>query len=210
MSFVIVDTEYTTWPGALESGWSLQGQHREVVQIAAIKVDGGFKEAAAFDVLVVPTFNPILSDLFIKLTGITQKMVDDAGRPFVERQSEFFDFCDGGNIPIICMNADEAVFRENCRLNKIDFPFVSSWHRLRPHLEQQGIDLTGMSSGDLHKLTPEPLSLGHTHYALHDVRSMGRWLQYAKTANAFSVNQLPAGAPDFDPRSRKPDPLQCG
>src|ERR1700722_7994120 len=172
MSAIIVDTEYTTWPGALESGWSLPGRHREIVQIAAIKVSDSFEEEAAFDVLIRPAINPILSDLFTELTGITQKMVDTQGRAFPERQNAFLEFSDGGKLPIICMDADEAVFRENCRLNNVDFPFPLSWHRLRPYLELQKIDLTKISSGDLHKLTPAPLPAGHTHYALHDVRSM--------------------------------------
>ena len=178
---IIVDTEYTTWEGALESGWALPSQHREIVQIAAIKVDENFNEIASFDVLVIPKINPTLSDLFIELTGITQQMVTSNGLPMPDRLPQFVEFC--GTHPVICMNADEAVFRENCQINDVAFPWNDSWndswHRLRPFLEQQGVDPTSVSSGDLHRLTSKPLT-GHTHNALHDVRSMARWLQQAK------------------------------
>jgi inhibitor of KinA sporulation pathway (predicted exonuclease) len=190
---IIVDTEYTTWPGALESGWSLPGQRREIVQISAIRVSD-YEETAFFDKLVIPKINFLLSDLFIELTGIQQEDIIENGDSFAQRQKEFLDFC--GADPIICMNADETVFRENCGINDVDFPF-RSFHRLRPFLEAQGVDLTGISSGDLHTLTASPL-VGHTHNALHDVRSMACWLRHAGRP---SIDQLPTGAPTSDPRS---------
>jgi inhibitor of KinA sporulation pathway (predicted exonuclease) len=197
MSAIIVDTEYTTWPGALESGWALPNQHREVVQIAAVRVDAEFNVVDEFDVLVRPTINAILSDLFIDLTHINQLDVDQRGSRFSERLQELWWFANSGKLPVICMNADEAVMHENCRINNIEFPFENSWHRLRPYLEKRGIDLRNLSSGDLHRLTPHPLEGGHTHYALHDVKSMARFLQYA----GATIDDLPTGAPSVDPRS---------
>lgn len=201
---IIVDTEYTTWPGALESGWREPGQHREIVQIAAIKIDENFQEIESFDVLVRPTINSDLSPLFVELTGITGTMVETKGKSFTEQLGAFYNFCEKGLLPLICMNADEAVFRDNCSLNKTPFPFLHSWHRLRPYLESLGINLSQISSGDLHRLTSAPLSVGHTHYALHDVRSMGRWMEDAQQKGLLtSLSQLPTGAPAFDPRSKQ-------
>lgn len=201
MAAIIVDTEYTTWPGALESGWSGRGQHREIVQIAAIQVDNQFHEIRSLDLLVQPSINPILSPLFIELTGIGQAAVDAKGMSFEEALDRFYGFAWRGSLPVVCMNADETVFRENCRLTGIEFPFAQSWHRLRPFLEASGVDLSTRSSGDLHLLTPTPL-IGHTHNALHDVRSMARWLQHAQgTVLGEGLGQLPTGAPDRDPRS---------
>jgi inhibitor of KinA sporulation pathway (predicted exonuclease) len=197
MSAIIVDTEYTTWPGALESGWSLPDQHREIVQIAAVRVDDRFNVIAEFDVLVKPAINPVLSDLFVQLTQIQQEDVAIRGAPFSERLLELWWFADSGRLPVICMNADEAVMRENCRINQTPFPFKGSWHRVRPYLEKTGIDVSNISSGDLHRLTPNPIMDGHTHYALHDVNSMARFLQHAGAA----VGELPTGAPTVDPRS---------
>lgn len=195
---VIIDTEYTTWPGALESGWAEPGQHREVVQISAIRIED-FHEVDHLDILVRPTLNPILSPLFVELTGIDQATVDENGVSFSDALTTVCEWISGS--PVVCMNADEAVFRENCTINGRDFSFPS-FHRLRPFLETEGVDLTGLSSGDLHRLTDTPIE-GHTHNALHDVRSMAIWLGWAARQGRFrSLDQLPTGAPQTDPRSR--------
>lgn len=195
---VIIDTEYTTWQGALESGWSAPGQLKEIVQIAAIRVNDEFKEVDSLDLIVRPTVNPKVSDFFVELTGITQERIDEEGYLFDEAFLALLDWVNGE--PVICMNADEMVMRQNCDINDLPFAF-SSWHRLRPFLEAQGIDLTGLSSGDLHTLTFSPLK-GHTHNALHDVRSMAVWLADAKSRGVLaSLDDLPTGAPEFDPRS---------
>lgn len=198
MTAVIVDTEYTTWPGALESGWSAPDQHREIVQIAAIAVDDAFREIRSLDLLVRPAVNPQLSDLFVELTGITQSDVDARGGRFGTQLARFLRFV--GEDPIVCMNGDGGVFAENGRLNDEAIPDLR-WHRLRPFLEAQGIDLGRLSSGDLHTLTPHPLA-GHTHNALHDVRSMAAWLAHAKRTGVFAdLAQLPTDIPTVDPRS---------
>lgn len=36
---IVFDTEYTTWDGAKERGWSNPNEHRELVQIAAQKIN---------------------------------------------------------------------------------------------------------------------------------------------------------------------------
>ncbi len=197
---IVVDTEYTTWPGALENGWSAPGQHREVVQIAALRVDENFVVQDRFNILVRPRVNPVLSDLFIKLTTLTQEQVDRDGVAFPDALQAFSDFC--RQYKIICMNADEAVFRENCRLNDVAFSFPASWHRLRPFLEKNDVDVKTHASGDLHKLTPAPLATGHTHLASHDVESMACWLAHAKKTGVLkTLSDLPTGAPTQDPRS---------
>ena len=35
---VVCDLEYTAWAGSLQRGWSDPGEHREIVQIAAIRL----------------------------------------------------------------------------------------------------------------------------------------------------------------------------
>lgn len=197
MTFIIVDTEYTTWPGALEGNWSAPGQHREIVQIGAIRVDSDFRETDAFDVLVRPNINPVLSNIFVELTGITQEDVDFRGMPFETAFGEFLAFADA---PIICMNGDGGVFRENCSLNGISIPTPFTFHRLRPFIESLDIDLGKTSSGELHTLTPTPI-LGHTHNALHDVRSMAVWLHHAWRRRIFDIDHLPTDIPTIDPRS---------
>lgn len=201
MSLVIADFEYTTWPGALESGWAVPWQHREIVQIGAIRVDDEFNELQAFQLLVRPRVNPILSDLFVDLTHIEQHHVDIKGVYFDEAYRRFYDQFLGGR-SIICMSGDEAVWKENRKLNGFTFePRACTWYRLRPLLEHVGVDLTRVSSGDLHMLTDEPLQ-GHAHNALHDVRSMAAWLRYARRQGwPTSLELMPSGPPAVDPRS---------
>ena len=197
--FIILDFEYTTWPGALESNWSQEGQYREVVQMTGLRFDDDFNEIGGRDILVKPVFNPELSPLFIELTGITQEIVDGYGIPFADALKLFSMFI-RPETSVICMNGDEGVMRENCALHDVEYPF-GSWYRLRPFLEACGVTMAGLSSGDLHKLTVAPLT-GHTHNALHDVRSMAHWLKDAKARGVFeSVHQLGTGIPERDPRS---------
>ncbi len=193
---IITDSEYTTWKDALQTGWSGPGQHREIVQLAAARVTSDFsKVIETIDLMVVPKINPKLSPFFIELTGIKQTAVDNHGMSFPARLDQFWSFSENGTLPVICMNADEAVVRENCRINEVQFPFENSWHRLRPYLDQIGIDIS-VSSGDLHKLTHDPLKSNMTHYALHDVLSMVKFLRHISA----DISYLPTGAPTVDPR----------
>jgi inhibitor of KinA sporulation pathway (predicted exonuclease) len=203
MSYIITDTEYTTWPGALESGWAERWQHREIFQLGAIKTNDRFDVLASLLVYVVPSINSELSQLSQQLTGVSQLQLIEFGTTFPDALTRFVNFA-GANPRIICMNGDSAVFRENCEINGIPFPFERDFHRLRPLLEQRGIDLSDNSSGDLHRLTPTPI-IGHTHDALHDCRSMSVWLKHACEQGIFaSLDQLPVEVPKIDPRSRKP------
>ena len=37
-AFVFYDTEYTSWEGAMQRNWSGPNEHRELVQLSAIRV----------------------------------------------------------------------------------------------------------------------------------------------------------------------------
>lgn len=102
---------------------------------------------------------------------------------------------------VICMNSDSGVFSENCRIHDME-NHLPLWHRLYPfYLELGGSPR--LASGDLHRLTDTPL-VGHTHNALHDVRSMAVWLAYQKRQGLFQdISQLPTEVPTVDPRSLK-------
>ena len=91
---VVFDLEYTAWDGSLANNWSRPGEHREIVQIGAVKLDAtdGMVELDSFECLVMPKNNPILSDYFIELTGITQDRVDSHGVSFSEMLSLFEAF----------------------------------------------------------------------------------------------------------------------
>lgn len=66
---VFVDTEYTTFGPTRATGRPEAHHHKEIVQIAAIKVQDVLDTAPqTFDVKVKPIHNPLLSHFFIELT----------------------------------------------------------------------------------------------------------------------------------------------
>ena len=77
---VIFDLEFTAWEGSMESRWTRPGELTEVVQIGAVKLDAAsLKEVDAFEMLVKPRVNPILSDYLVALTGIDNKQLAARG-----------------------------------------------------------------------------------------------------------------------------------
>ena len=75
MQIVIFDTEFTAWEGSMQRQWSLDWEHREIIQIAAVKVEltlSGAQVVSSFNTLVKTVINPTLSDYIIQLTGIEQ------------------------------------------------------------------------------------------------------------------------------------------
>lgn len=125
---VVYDLEYTTWEGARERRWSGPGEHREVVQIGAVRLDDG----AELSLLVKPRLNPTLSAYFVSLTGVTQDQVDDHGLPFAEALDRLAGFA--AEARLAANGGDEGVLRENCALAGRDFPFEGRCHDLAPLL----------------------------------------------------------------------------
>lgn len=114
--FVLYDLEWTSWEGAAKRHWSGPNEYREVVQIGAIRVDGSMlEELEVLTQFVRPRINPLLSDYFVALTGITQEDVDSRGVPFQAALVRFAEFCDG--CPAYSWGWDYAVLFENAALN---------------------------------------------------------------------------------------------
>ena len=103
---VIFDLEFTSWPGSNERMWSLPEENREVVQIGAVKIEttNGLREMGSFTILVQPLKNPVLSEYFVKLTGITQAQVDNQGSPFPNALAHFTDFIGKSPVNILYRN----------------------------------------------------------------------------------------------------------
>jgi len=76
---VVFDLELTAWPGSAARNWSAPGEHPEIIQIGAVRLDGALREIAAFDLAVRPRLNPILSEYIKDLTGLTQERIDREG-----------------------------------------------------------------------------------------------------------------------------------
>ena len=122
---VVFDTEYTAWEGSRECGWTRPGEHREIVQIGAVRLNPmrDWAVDGSLDVIVRPHLNPDLSDYFKNLTGISQERVDREGTDLALALDQFRDF--GGKDAVFVSNGrDSEVFMENCRLVGVSNPLA--------------------------------------------------------------------------------------
>lgn len=184
--FVIYDLEFTTWPGAQERGWTAPGEFREIVQIGALRVDGGTLEVEAeFDVLVRPVRNPRLSPYFEALTGITEDHLAARGQDFASAYNAFLKFCNGNYA--VSYGNDMVVIGENLILQ---FPPGEtpaapspSFLNIRPHLNARIPATRGLSAGELHDgLDDEDGEgpRGPSHNALVDCYGIVEALRYLR------------------------------
>jgi len=168
---VILDTEFTTWEGALESNWGEDWQHREIVQFGAVKINTETLEIlGTFDKLVKPHINPELTEFFVHLTGITKENVEANGRPFETVYKEFIDFADGDRV--YCYGWDGKVIAENCELfNCMQLFHALDFTSLHSYFQLHGVDTSTVNSGALAKYFNVPLEI-QEHNAMDDVYSI--------------------------------------
>lgn len=172
---IIYDTEYTTWPGALQNGWSEPWQHREIVQIGAIRIDlGDMREIDTLDILIRPVRNPQLSDYFTQLTGITQAQVDMQGMNFPDAYHRFMTFC--GGLPRAAYGNDAQIVRDNLRLHAMpasedEFSGLDIGPWFMTHGAAYGVK-KGVNSGKLAATVGAPIPSSNEHNAVHDARSI--------------------------------------
>lgn len=190
---VIYDTEFTAWPGSNERGWSQPWENRELIQLAAIKVqvsDCGVTTLASFNELIKPVKNPVLSDYIVDLTGITQDMVDNLGVDFSSALALFKQFSDDGTIPCVAWGNDSDVVRENCQLFDMPYPRFNGGfgdlHRLAKVHDLPGV---GKCSGELASFLGLELE-GKNHNALFDVRSIVLALNHWLSSGNLTVETL--------------------
>ena len=174
---VIFDTEFTTWEGALEGGWSGPNEHREIVQIAAQKIDLMHETVIdRYEQLVRPRINSELSDYFQDLTGISQQSIDAGGVDFQE-MFEVFDAW-AGDLDRYAYGcrvdepADVAVLEENIALYKLPLTISrQQYGNLASVYQSIGVDTSQYNSGKLFEAFGLKLD-GHEHNAMHDVDSL--------------------------------------
>ena len=169
------DMEWTSWEGAVAKNFSESWQHREIIQIGAVRLDpiDSFCEVAAFNQYVVPQVNPELSDYIVKLTGITQSKLDREGIPFQIALDMFEKFTDNWRLPTYSWGHDWTVIMESCDLYKLPIPkgIDNNMHNLHQNFLSAGLDVSRTMSGELHSHFGLSLN-SHAHDAIHDVRSM--------------------------------------
>ena len=191
MSFVIFDTEYTSWKGCQENGWH-GNQKREIVQISALKVSDTLDIIDEFTSLCKPLVNPLLSDYFTNLTHITNAQIEKEGRMFKEVFTDFVAFA-GNNI---CYShgwgadyfnkSDGEIIKENLTLYNLPMKKNVKYRNIAPifkHLyEKNKIKVKSQSSGQIAEIlglseNMKKLQL-NPHNALYDVYSILEGLKY--------------------------------
>lgn len=183
---VIVDLEYTAWEGSLARGWSEPYEHREVIQIGAVRLDAKtFTVLGSFDVLVRPKQNPTLSDYIVRLTRITDAMLHDHGVAFPEALARFVAFS-GLDIPLLANGSDGAVLRENCAIHCVPEVFaVGRVLNIRPALARA----TGLGADELVSCElPALLGIGpppERHSALLDANAIATALAELRRRGAI-------------------------
>lgn len=177
----ILDLEFTAWEGSSQRGWSESWEWREIVQIGLVLADAGkaFAMCDEIEIAVQPLRNPVLSDYFTALTGITQAGLEKAARPFDEAMSALAAV--GAPAETIIFNgADGEILRENCAMRKIAAPWPEErMFNFRPLLARTlGRPSSELASSDLPALAGTAVP-GRAHSALHDCRAIAaafaRW-----------------------------------
>ena len=172
---VVFDLEFTAWAGSMASRWSRDGEHTEVVQVGAVKLDAEtLKLTDEFECLVRPRVNPVLSQYLIDLTGITNEMLDAKAVDFITAYRGFLDFV--GPSPIWAFGRDDQILAFNLKLYAWDGLPVPPYSNAVPWFAAHGIDLMGKHACDVAEASGAVFT-GRKHDALSDARSVAVGLQ---------------------------------
>ncbi len=188
--FIIFDSEYASWDGFLTAPKE-EKKKAEVVQIAALKVNAAdLTVREKFCQYIKPHFTPKLTDYFIKLTGITDDLLDEKGIDFLSAYKKFVEFC--GMAPCyshawnpLDIIGDGSVFDDNLALwQASDLPRpryknIAPW--FREQYTKRGISISRQASGEIATLLncQDKLPQGlQPHNALYDVYSILAGLRF--------------------------------
>lgn len=187
---ILFDTEFTSWAGAQERNWSGENEHREIVQLGALKLDpaNGYEVLDKQILFAKPVKNPTLSDYFMRLTGITQQEVDAYGLSYPELQREFAKFitdCD-----VWSYGGDEKVMAENCQIHDIPTLEQGRFYDMRQVVEGLGFNPKKYNSGTLYRAVAPDVADIQAHNALNDCQSMAIFLQTCGQQKQLSYDKL--------------------
>jgi inhibitor of KinA sporulation pathway (predicted exonuclease) len=168
---VIFDLEFTAWEGSMQSRWTRPGEHTEVVQFGAVKLDAeSLKEVGCFEMLVRPRINPVLSDYLVALTGVTNEAVAARGVDFITAYRAFLDFV--GDARAFAHGRDDLIIAGNLKLYGWDGAFPAlGYSNAVTWFAAQGIDLNGKRACDVAEAAGAVFE-GRRHDALSDARGV--------------------------------------
>lgn len=194
---VIFDMEWTSWPGSQARDWSGPGEHPEIIQIGAVRLDADLREIAIFDRLVKPRINPILSDFIIGLTGITQDRIDRDGIDIAEALAQFADFSAGARA-MLTNGRDHDIIARNVALSGIANPLASmTFASVSGHFRHAAHRSTHVVSSTLPAVFGFETS-GRAHDGLADARAIAEALR--RTMPCGGISALLASLTDGDER----------
>jgi len=184
----ILDLEWTSWEGAHARNYSYPGEHREIVQFGVLKLidDEDLPVIDSMELFVQPRLNPILSDYFSELTGITQAIVDEKGMPFMAALQQLRHFLGDDTESVCSYGRDGAIVRLNCNYNDIPWPFHNDLFRDVCGLicEYLGVPEHSYYSGELWKAFGFSCP-GAAHDALTDCHNVAEALRILRRAGRF-------------------------
>jgi inhibitor of KinA sporulation pathway (predicted exonuclease) len=168
---VLFDTEFTAWEGSMANRWLAPGEFRELVQIGAVKIDAqSLATISEFAILIRPRFNPVLSDYFVTLTGITNEAVKERGVDFREAYDRYVAFA--GDDTMAAFGRDDLVLIDNLNLYGItDAPPLPVHRNIAEWLRDNGIHTGGLHACDVAEACGAEFK-GRKHDALDDARSL--------------------------------------
>ena len=185
MSFVIFDTEYIADKGMKEEGFC-GWQNREVIQIAALKVNNKLDVVDKLNLYVKPKLHNEIPQYFVDLTGIDDEIMRKEGVAFESAYKLFKDFVGKD----ICYShgwnfnqdndADGEVMREMLTTynmtdeNQPNYQNIAYW--FRDKYKEKGINVETQSSGEIATILGKEDELKELclqiHNAFYDVYSI--------------------------------------
>ena len=202
-----------SWPGANEADWSGPGQLREIVQIAALRLDADtFEVVDQFDTLVRPVVNRQISPYLTELTGIDQTRIESEAIAPATALSDFLGFCRhqavfsyGNDMIVLGENVGWARARGDALANGF---LTASFLNLRPLINAVAPVTLTANVGRLWQVLglPSPSNSGGEHSALFVCLSLATALQHHVEELAPPLRYLIAGSATGSLDLGKPDP----
>jgi inhibitor of KinA sporulation pathway (predicted exonuclease) len=178
MVYILFDTEYTSWKGSQDRGWSGKNEYMELVQIGALKCDERYNIIEKLNIYIKPRINSYLSDYFVNLTGVTNEKIDKSGIDIVEALDIFYDFSKGVN-QIFSYGNDYDIIEYNILLYNLNLPkyinpcFKNKFKDFKDTLKYYNLNPDQYTSGTIYKAFHLNTDISmNPHNALSDAYSM--------------------------------------
>ncbi len=181
---VLFDTEYTSWEGSQSRQWSEPWEHREVVELGAVRVRAeDFSVTDQFRRLTTPHANPQLSSYFSDLTGIRQEDLEKDGVSLSALLRDFAEFGEGA--ALFASNGDDRLVLDiSAGIQGFDLPIgLENFQNLRKPLAQLfECEPNSLTTGLLPNRVGLPVDDGVLHSAVDDAIALARTLGQLRIA----------------------------